>query len=89
LDAGIERKLQAANTSDSLVKNAVANMAKARQRMVVLPGLQPEDATGLSGSVEPLFASRCRLDSPEARRYVRNVVNCLYVAERQTRFAAM
>lgn len=86
--AGTEGKLQAAKTSDRLVKAAVLNMSKARQRMVVLPGLQPEDAHGLSGSIEPLFTSKGKLDSLESRKYVRDVINSLYVSESQTRFAA-
>jgi hypothetical protein len=71
------------------VKAAVLNMSKARQRMVVLPGLQPEDAHGLSGSIEPLFTSKGKLDSLESRKYVRDVINSLYVSESQTRFAAL
>lgn len=81
-------KLSAVQTADRLAKAAVHNLAKARQRMAVLPGLNPEESSGLACCIEPVLRQGANLNSASSRKLIRNSINLLYVAGSQTQFAS-
>lgn len=83
-------KLQAAGTANKLIKSGVHNMAKARQRMDAVPQLPTWNCSewGLATILDPVMQRRMDATSLEARRFMRDCINTLYVSESQIEYAA-
>ena len=61
---------------------------QARQRMQVLPGLQPEDTRSLAHCLDPALQPGVDINSLAMRKLGRDSISMLYVSLSQTEFAA-